>query len=295
MGYNSMNNPSEDQSEFDFYISANRDSPAAQEIAQVLGETGYSVYLPARNNEEAEADRIAANRSKAIVLILTKHSEQTQIDLDELLNILSVGDAKRRVIILQFEECEIAKSLDRNSITKLVGLNSHDRALRILASAGGPLAAQSDEIQPYSDWAPYPEETPTSSADAEAELRAHRPPSQSFPAPPMLSKPRLEEVAAKDVVFGPSLREATDTIREATTYSHKEGEEVRAQTPEKNDIIEFGVSHPTSVTIGVAFIVDVLIYRQDDRWRALERAAELRPENDRFGSAGATEVVRARN
>jgi hypothetical protein len=160
VGYSSMNNPIDDQSEFDFYISANRESASAQEVAQVLRETGYSVYFPRRNNKEAEADRIAVNRSKGIVLILTKDSEQTQSDLDELLNILSTGGAERRVIILQFEECEIAKLLDRDSITNLVGLNSHDRALRILASAGGPLAAPSDEIQPYSDWAP------TSSADA---------------------------------------------------------------------------------------------------------------------------------
>jgi hypothetical protein len=130
-----MNNSSDGQSEFDFYISANRENVTAQEVDQVLRETGYSVYLPVRNNEEAEADRIAANRSKAIVLILTKDGEQTQIDLDELLNILSIGDAERRVIILQFEEGEIVKLLDRNLITNLVGLNSHDRALRILASA----------------------------------------------------------------------------------------------------------------------------------------------------------------
>jgi hypothetical protein len=64
-----MNNPSDDHSEFDFYISANRESAAAQEVDQVLREAGYSVYFPERNNEEAEADRIAAKRSEAIVLI----------------------------------------------------------------------------------------------------------------------------------------------------------------------------------------------------------------------------------
>jgi hypothetical protein len=48
----------------------------------------------------------------------------------------SIGDAERRVIILQFGECEIASLLDRNFITNLVGLNSHDRAIRIHASAG---------------------------------------------------------------------------------------------------------------------------------------------------------------
>jgi TIR domain len=303
-----MNNPSDDHSELDFYISANRESAAAQEVDQVLREAGYSVYFPGRNNEEAEADRIAANRSEAIVLILTKDNEQTQIDLDELLNILSISDAERRVIILQFEDCEIARLLDRNSITKLVGLNSHDRALRILTSAGqGPqnrlprpfaseATVQRDESQPYSDWEPYLQEIPASSANTEAELRAprrfRRPDTASAAPPPPVFAPPLP---ASDVDFSPPLHEAGPTTREATTYSHKEAEEalrIRRKTPEDKDIIEFGVSHPTSVTIGVAFIVDVLIYRQDDRWRALERAAELRPENDRFGSAGATEVVR---
>ena len=130
-----MNNPFEVQSAFDFYISASQKSAAAQEVAQVLRENGYSVYVPVRNNKEAEVDRIAANCSKAIVLILTKDGEQTQIDLNELLNMLPIGDYERRVIIFEFEECGLSGSLDRNLITTLVGLNRHDRTLRILASA----------------------------------------------------------------------------------------------------------------------------------------------------------------
>jgi hypothetical protein len=50
------------------------------------------------------------------------------------------------------------------------------------------------------------------------------------------------------------------------------------------------VSHPTNVMSGVAFIVDVLIYRQDDRPLAIKRAAEL--ENEGFRSAGAAELSR---
>jgi TIR domain len=377
-----MNNPSDDHSELDFYISANRENAAAREVDQVLREAGYSFYFPGRNNEEAEADRIAANRSEAIVLILTKDNEQTQVDLDELLNILSISDAERRVIILQFEECEIASLLDRDFITNLVGLNSRDRALRILASAGqsaqkqllrkahGPLAADAmvarNESQPRFAPPDHYQEIPPPFAGAEADLQMP------------------EESAAPDVAFSPSLREAARTIREARTYSHKEREKaldlwltpvepehiqklavegqwhdvepdvsdpdgtgasagraptegeargawlgaggelspqtnslgfeeetiraqrptldelrerglalpVRRKTPEEKDIIEFGVSHPVSVTIGVAFIVDALIYCQNDRERVAELAAELRVENDRFGFAGATEVVR---
>ena len=58
------------------------------------------------------------------------------------------------------------------------------------------------------------------------------------------------------------------------------------------DIVEFGVSHPSNVALGMAFNVDVLIYCQVDRSQAIQRAAELNPDNDRFRSAGATEVAR---
>jgi hypothetical protein len=115
------------------------------------------------------------------------------------------------------------------------------------------------------------------------------------PRPPVFAPTRP---APPDVAFSPPLHKAAPTTpeaREPTAHSHKEREEalrIGQKNPEEKDIIEFGVSHPTSVTIGVAFIVDVLIYRQDDRSGAVERAAKLRPENDRFGSAGATEVVR---
>jgi hypothetical protein len=364
-----MNNPSDDQSEFDFYISASRESPAAQEVAQVLRETGYLVYLPVRNNDEAEADRIAANHSKAIVLVLTNDSGQTQIDLDELLNILSIGDAEHRVIIFQFDECDIARLLDRNVIANLVGLNSQDRALHILASAGQ--SAQNELIDAMAQRAES-----ASSADAEAELRAPRFPPLGRIAPP---PPAHVRMPAPDVEFFPPVHEAASHTTQAASkervealdlsvtpaksehiqklaverqWHHVESdvsdldgtgagaghaptdgeargpwlgaggelpsqtnslgfeeETIRAQrptldelrerglalpirreTPEEKDIIEFGVSHPTSVTIGVAFIVDVLIYRQDDRLKAVERAAELRPENDDFDSAGAREV-----
>jgi hypothetical protein len=57
----------------------------------------------------------------------------------------------------------------------------------------------------------------------------------------------------------------------------------------KKDIVEFGVSHPTKVAMGITFIVGVLVYRQEDRRLAVERAPK---DNDEFGSGGATKVVR---
>ena len=44
--------------------------------------------------------------------------------------------------------------------------------------------------------------------------------------------------------------------------------------------------------MGVPFIVDAFIYRQNDRRLAVLRAAELSPVNDRFHSSGSTEAVR---
>jgi hypothetical protein len=233
-----MNNPGDDHAEFDFYISANRESAAAQEVDQVLQEAGYSVYFPGRNNEEAESDGIAANRSEAIVLILTKDNEQTQIDLDELLNILSISDAERSVIILQFEECEIASLLDRGFITNLVGLNSHDRALRILASAG-----QSSQKQLLRK-AHGPLAVDAMTARDESQLRFVPPDHYQEISPPFagaeadLQMP--EESAAPDVAFSPSLQEAARTIREAKTYSHKEREKARdpSLTPVETEHIQ---------------------------------------------------------
>ena len=56
--------------------------------------------------------------------------------------------------------------------------------------------------------------------------------------------------------------------------------------------LEFAVSHPIQFSMGVPFIVDALIYRQNDRRLAVLRAAELSPDNDRFRSSGSTEAVR---
>ena len=70
-----MNDPSDDQSEFDFYISANRKSAAAQEVDRVLRETGYSVYLPVGNNEEAEASSSAPIRDAEVARLTRELSE----------------------------------------------------------------------------------------------------------------------------------------------------------------------------------------------------------------------------
>ena len=89
--------------ELDFYICADRNSPAVQEIKKTLREAGYSVYLPIRTEVEPELDRIAEERFKTIALVLTSDREQTRVDLEELLSILSIRDDAPQVMIFQFE------------------------------------------------------------------------------------------------------------------------------------------------------------------------------------------------
>ncbi len=117
--------------EFDFYISANSENPVAQEVARVLREAGYSIYLPDRQDEVA-AKRFVASKSKTFVLPLVNDSEQNQF-LADILNFAPLGVAEGRVVVIQFEECELASLIDFRLISNLSGLtDSRARKLRII-------------------------------------------------------------------------------------------------------------------------------------------------------------------
>ena len=150
--------------------------------------------------------------------------------------------------------------------------------------------AQREETSRQSDWrSPDPQEVPAISADTKKLKIGHiRRLSPVFPLPaPAVRRKSLTDAAASRSV------KASRTIREISPFEDEEAAlSIRQKASDEADIIEFGVGHPTNVTIGVAFVVDVLIYRQDDRSVAEERAATLRPENDGFGFAGATKVGR---
>ena len=88
-----------------------------------------------RTEVEPELDRIAEERFKTIALVLTGDSEQTRIDLEELLSILSIRDDAPEVMIFQFERNELAALIDAKFIVDLAGLyNSKDRRVRVLAA-----------------------------------------------------------------------------------------------------------------------------------------------------------------
>ena len=259
--------------ELDFYICADRNSPAVQEIKKTLREAGYSVYLPIRTEVEPELDRIAEERFKTIALVLTSDREQTRVDLEELLSILSIRDDAPQVMIFQFERNELAALIDAKFIVDLAGLyNSKDRRVRVLAALeryAPSVDAFEDEL--YS----APDLRLDNLSAVDSALRSEK-------TRASLKKKVLDPLEA--ALSAPSAAQQRIPLDSLET--------VRAQRPSAEEIVEFGVSHPTSVAIGISFIVDVLIYCQPDRARALVRAAELRPENDRLSSAGAAPVAR---
>ena len=258
--------------ELDFYVCANRNSPAALEIKKTLLESGYSVYLPPIE-VEPELDRIAEERFKTIALVLTGDSEQTRIDLEELLSILSIRDDAPEVIIFQFERNELATLIDAKFIVDLVGLyNSKDRKVRVLAALerGAPsVDAFDDELYSAPD------------------LRL-----DNLPAVNSALRSEKTRASLKKQVLDPLEAALSAPSAAQQRIPLNSPETVRARKPNVEEIVEFGVSHPTSVTIGISFIVDVLVYYQPERSQALERAAEFRPENDRFSSAGAVPIAR---
>lgn len=286
-----MNNSStSDLLEFDFYISANPESASAKEIEQILRDAGYSTYLP--DGAKSEIDyAAAASRSKTLIILLTNDSDQTRHSLADLLNFLPAG-AERRVIVIQAEECEIANLLSplRPHRINLSGLDKHDRKHRILSLARNAGVASRNWTREFWDgsdaaFAEPPPAGPMQRVDSLRQVKEADPSmeeilasvrklieedDQQFPIPTHASK--LPEPPSKNL------------LRDIVANQKKP----KAET----DIVEFGVSHPTTVAIGVAFIVDLFMYGQHDRTLAIKRAAEVNPDNDRFRTSGAAEVAR---
>ena len=138
-----------DSPEFDFYISATSESDVAQEVARVLRDAGYTIYLPERK-DEAATKRFAASKSKAFVLPLMNDNQQSQF-LADILNFAPLGIAEGRVVVIQFEDCELAGLIDPNLVTNLSGLtDSRARKLRIINAVEAPLPTsaptEADEV-----------------------------------------------------------------------------------------------------------------------------------------------------
>jgi TIR domain len=366
--------------EFDFYISANSENAIAQEVARVLREAGYSIYLPERK-DEITTKRFAASKSKAFVLPLASNSEQSQF-LADILSIAPLGIEERRVVVIQFEDCELAKLIDSSLITNLSGVtDSRARKLRIIDAVEVPLptgapteterplpALGPEEDTPRSALGPLPlaiEEAPDpvqqdqkieevyplsiealkehaasstppavidqsdsgqpqqhvryaganrSSRDALQERPEssipHADIDQRKPGPiyetgdPAIDDPLtalVEIISEKDpaaIVPSPlrppkwlakELAAARIAPTGVTSKARQDNRDARLTAG--RELLEFAVSHPTQFLMGEPFIVDALIYRENDRRLAVLRAAEL-TQNDRFRSSGSNELGR---
>ena len=114
--------------------------------------------LPERK-DEAATKRFAASKSKAFVLPLMNDNQQSQF-LADILNFAPLGIAEGRVVVIQFEDCELAGLIDPNLVTNLSGLtNSRARKLRIINAVEAPLptsaATEADEDTPPSEVEPF--------------------------------------------------------------------------------------------------------------------------------------------
>ena len=306
-----------DSPEFDFYISATSESDVAQEVARVLRDAGYTIYLPERK-DEAATKRFAASKSKAFVLPLMNDNQQSQF-LADILNFAPLGMAEGRVVVIQFEDCELAGLIDPNLVTNLSGLtNSRARKLRIINAVEAPLptsaATEADEDTPPSQHIRYEEAIRPSADVLQKRLASSIPPAdvdQSESGPihetgdPAIDDPLtalFDIISEKDpgALVRPSLQPAKWLSKELAAArvaptslngkAHRDNQDARPAAG--TEPLEFAVSHPIQFSMGVPFIVDALIYRQNDRRLAVLHAAELSSDSDRFRSSGSAEAVR---
>ena len=360
-----------DSPEFDFYISATSESDVAQEVARVLRDAGYTIYLPERK-DEAATKRFVASKSKAFVLPLMNDNQQSQF-LADILNFAPLGIAEGRVVVIQFEDCELAGLIDPNLVTNLSGLtNSRARKLRIINAVEAPLPTsaptEADEDTPPSEVEPFApangvapdpprqdggiEKVNPPSGDArKAHAASFIPPAavdQGEPGPPrqhiryeeairpsanVFQKRLASSIPRADVDQSESgpihetgdpaiddpLTALVDIISEkdlaplvrsplrppkwlsqelaaarfapASPNGKARRDNQDARPAAGREPLEFAVSHPIQFSMGVPFIVDALIYRQNDRRLAVLRAAELSSDNDRFRSSGSAEAA----
>lgn len=313
------NSSASDLLDFDFYICAAQESAAAQEINQIVQDAGYSVYFARAGQSETDIE--VASRSKKIILLLTNDNEQTKRSIADFLNVLPSGD-QSRVIIIQVDECEIANILDRDPIVDLSGLHDpQDRKLRILAAVENRPRSSRSEGSPMAKevFALRPAPPPMASEAFPDRLEPSPMMSEAFPAGPgpdlksgaphylpddlhaaaseklkaaLWARKSAQASSTEVYGAGPSPTDDAPKRLDDVAPAPPAPYDLETRKAPVKDIVEFGVSHPSNVALGMAFIVDVLIYCQVDRSQAIQRAAELNPDNDRFRSAGATEVAR---
>jgi tetratricopeptide (TPR) repeat protein len=135
-----------ERGEVDFFISRRGASAnVAQEVAQVLGEAGYSILVQDFDIRYS-ANFIAAmhealKRCRHLVVLLTEGYDASHHTLAEVTNFLAAaarGDGERRLVVLRVEACEAKGLLAGIVYGDLVGVeDAEQRRAIILAAAEG--------------------------------------------------------------------------------------------------------------------------------------------------------------
>jgi tetratricopeptide (TPR) repeat protein len=138
-------------SEVDFFISRRGASAAvAQEVADVLVETGYTVIVQdfdiSYSANFLAAMHDALKRARHLIVLLTRDYDQSDFTLAEVTNFLAAAaraGGERRLVVLRVDDCEPAGLLAGIVYADLVGVaDPRERKARILAAAEGRSMAQ---------------------------------------------------------------------------------------------------------------------------------------------------------
>ena len=134
----------------DFFISRRGSAgTAAQEVAEILKEDGYSVLLQDHDFRQGEnfiaAIDEALRRCRDLIVLLTTDYADSKFTMMELTNFLAAAgraDGERRLIVLRIEDCEPGGVLAGHVYGDLAGVEDADkrRAIILSAVAGQPSA-----------------------------------------------------------------------------------------------------------------------------------------------------------
>ncbi|MFI5012394.1 MAG: tetratricopeptide repeat protein [Hyphomicrobiales bacterium] len=147
----------------DYFISRRGAGAAmAQEVAEVLTDAGYSVFVQDRDIAPGinfiAAIHEALKRCRHFIALLTKDYDASEFTLMELTNFMAAAaraGGERRLVVLRIEDCTPGGVLAGHVFTDLVGIDDpRERRQRILAAAEGRPALAPRELKIFENVPP---------------------------------------------------------------------------------------------------------------------------------------------
>jgi hypothetical protein len=139
--------------EFDFFISGRAGSTAAQEIAQVLRDADYQVYLPERDifygTKFVPGQFEAIARSRNLIIVLTKDFYESHFALADTLNFVSIATQdkrERRLVVIGLEESVSGRLIHAKAFGDVNQHVQGQKARIIAAVKGGLIISQESRV-----------------------------------------------------------------------------------------------------------------------------------------------------